>query len=254
MNDTMMHTYWNTSYVSLSVVIAIVTSYLGLELARRFTRSGSTFAPIVLGAVLGYGIWAMHFIGMLAMQLPTNIAYNLPLTLISGVSALTFLVAASVLLSKGEPTIPRILTSGIVAGTGIVLMHYTGMAALQLDATPQYHPLLVAISVLIAVGAASVAFFLFSRVMVADLTRHVRTAVQLGASLVMGLAIAGMHYTGMAAVQYLSQPMDANAVSGVDIHNLFYLVLGLTLLVFVVTSTFIFVEATSTTADPTAGD
>lgn len=69
------------------------------------------------------------------------LAYGLPLTLVSGASAIAFLIAASVLLFKGEPTLPRILTSGVIAGTGIVLMHYVGMAALQLNATPTYNAL-----------------------------------------------------------------------------------------------------------------
>ena len=248
----MMHPTWNTPYILLSVLIAVLTSSLALELARRYTRIGGIFASTVLGAVLGYGIWAMHFVGMLAMQLPTNIAYSLPLTLISGVSAIGFLIAASLLVFQGRPSLPRLLASGTIAGIGIVLMHYIGMAGLQLDATPQYNPLLVATSVLIAVGAATVAFFLFSRVIVAELTRPVRTAIQLGASLVMGSAIAGMHYTGMAAIQYLPQSVTTTIVSGVDPENLFYLVLGLTLMVFVITSTFLFVE--STTSAPNAGD
>lgn len=252
--NTMLHASWNPSYVLLSIIIAIGTSYLGLELARRFTRNGGTAAPIALGAVLGYGIWAMHFIGMLAMQLPTNIAYGLPLTLLSGVSAVAFLIAASALLFRGQPTVPRILTSGVIAGAGIVLMHYIGMAALQLNATPHNNPLLFALSVLIAVGAASVAFFLFSRVIVANLTHRVRSAIQVCASLVMGLAIAGMHYTGMAAIQYMPEPMSVSAVSGVDVQNLFYLVLGLTVLVFMFASTFIFVEATTSQSQTGIGD
>ncbi|WP_164473478.1 MHYT domain-containing protein [Deinococcus psychrotolerans] len=235
------------------MIIAVITSGLALELARRYARVGGTVAPVVLGAVLGYGIWAMHFVGMLAMQLPVNVGYGLPLTLISGVSAIGFLVAASVLLFKGTPTIPRILTSGAIAGSGIVLMHYIGMAALQLNATPQYNPLLVGLSVLIAVGAAIVAFYLFSRVIVADLTRTARISVQLGASLVMGVAIAGMHYTGMAAISYLPQPLNTTPVSGVDFETLFYLVLSLTMVVFVAIAAFLFVEAgTTKTSTPTS--
>ncbi|WP_181391984.1 MHYT domain-containing protein [Deinococcus irradiatisoli] len=247
MHDTMLHTDWNAPYILLSVIIAVLTSGLALELARRYTRIGTTVAPVVLGAILGYGIWAMHFVGMLAMQLPTNVVYGLPLTLISGVSAIGFLIAASVLLFKGTPTIQRILTSGTVAGSGIVLMHYVGMAALQLNATPQYKPLLVGVSVLIAVGAASVAFYLFSRVIVANLNRTARIKIQLGASLVMGAAIAGMHYTGMAAISYLPQPLNTTLMGGIDVQSLFYLVLGLTMLVFVSTATFLFIEFSTKT-------
>ena len=253
MHATLMHTYWHTPYILLSVVIAMVTSYLGLELARRYTRVGGFTAPIVLGAVLGYGIWAMHFIGMLAMQLPTNVEYQLPLTALSGAVAVGFLIAASVLLFQGQPTLPRILTSGTIAGIGIAVMHYTGMAALQLNATPVYDPVLVGLSVLIAVGAASAAFFLFSRVMTQDLARSTRAAVQTGAAGVMGVAIAGMHYVGMAAIGYLPEQMNAIVMSGVDVENLFYMVLGLTLVVFVTTATFVFVEASDRSA-PIARD
>ena len=253
MPDAMMTHHWNLPFVALSVVIAILTSFLALELARRFRPDEGLTAPLALGGLLGYGIWAMHFIGMMAFELPTNVTYGLPLTLVSGVCAMLFLIGASVYLVRGAPTLPRILVSGVIAGTGICLMHYLGMAALQINAVTSYNPVPFALSVLIAVGAASVAFFLFSRVMTARLSFVVRLAVQLGASLVMGLAIAGMHYTGMAAVQFENSPNLNLLVSGTDSQNMVYLVVGATLLVFVGTYISILADQMSTHT-PNAAD
>ena len=233
MTDAMMTHHWNLPFVALSVVIAVLTSFLALELARRFRPDEGLTAPMALGGLLGYGIWAMHFVGMMAFELPTNVTYGLPLTLLSGLCALVFLIGASVYLVRGTPTLPRIAVSGVIAGIGICLMHYLGMAALQVNAVTSYNPVPFALSVLIAVGAATVAFFLFSRVMTARLSLGVRLAVQLGASLVMGLAIAGMHYIGMYAVQFQNSPNLNLPVSGTDSQTMVYVVVGATLLVFV---------------------
>ena len=255
MNDGMMTYHWNTAYIVLSVVIAISTSFFALELARRFRLDDAVWASLSLGGVLGYGIWAMHFIGMIAMELPTNVAYRLPLTLLSGVLAVGFLIAASVFMFRGAPTLLRILGSGVIAGTGICLMHYLGMAALEINAVSSYRPVPFALSVLIAVGAASVAFFLFSRVMTAAFSFGVRLSIQIGAALTMGAAIAGMHYTGMAAVQFKpSMTNIGNQVSGTDPQNLVYLIAGVTLVVFVATYIFILADQLSSRSSGAATD
>ncbi|WP_310583620.1 MHYT domain-containing protein [Deinococcus sp.] len=255
MNDGMMTYHWNTIYIVLSVVIAISTSFFALELARRLRLNDATWASLSLGGVLGYGIWAMHFIGMIAMQLPTNVAYRLPLTALSGVLAIGFLVAASVFMFRGTATPLRILGSGVIAGTGICLMHYLGMAALEINAVSSYRPVPFAISVLIAVGAATVAFFLFSRVMTTAFSFGMRLAVQIGAALTMGFAIAGMHYTGMAAVQFKPSVTNiGNQVSGTDPQNLVYLIVGVTLVVFVATYIFILADQLSSKSAGAATD
>lgn len=245
MQDMVMPHQWNGLYVVLSVCIAAVTSFFALELARRFRQS--VLGGVALGGLLGYGIWAMHFVGMQAFMLPTSVAYGLPLTLFSGVCALGFLIAASLYMSRGAPTLSRILTSGVIAGIGICLMHYLGMAAMQVDAYASYRPLPFALSVLIAVGAASVAFFLFSRVMMAEMSRAARLGLQTAAALVMGLAISGMHYTGMAAVRLVAAPMGTVMTDGgTDPQTIVYLVLGVTVVVFVATYTFILADQLST--------
>ncbi len=176
-------------------------------------------AGVALGALLGSGIWAMHFVGMQAFVLPTVL---------------------------------RILVSGSVAGLGICLMHYLGMAAMQVNALASYRPLPFALSVLIAVGAASVAFYLFSRVVASDVSRVTRIGLQVAASLVMGLAIAGMHYTGMAAIKLVPTPMSMTMMTGgSDPQAVVYLVVGVTRVVFVATYTFILADQLSTKAPNT---
>jgi NO-binding membrane sensor protein with MHYT domain len=254
MPDQMMTPHWNTLYIVLSVLIAAITSFFALELARRFRQNSDLNARLALGALLGYGIWAMHFVGMMAFELPTNVAYQLPLTLVSGVCAVLFLMGASQFMFSGKPNLPRILGSGMIAGTGICLMHYLGMAALQVNAVASYRTVPFVVSIAVAVGAASVAFFLFSRVMTSAFTLVQRLAVQLGAALVMGFAIAGMHYTGMAAVQYTRGNGLTGLVSGTDQETLVYLVIGATMVVFVATYIAILSDQLSSKTSGVASD
>ncbi|ULH17040.1 hypothetical protein MF271_17090 (plasmid) [Deinococcus sp. KNUC1210] len=242
--DTMMIDHsWNIPYILLSIGIAVITSFFALELARRFRRTDSRMAPLILGTVLGYGIWAMHFVGMLAFELHSSFSYELPRTLISGVAAIIFLIAACFFWDGGSATPARIGGSGVIAGTGIVLMHYLGMSALQLNATTSYVPGAFIVSVLIAVGAATAAFYLFTRAMATQLATLPRIGLQIGAALVMGAAIAGMHYTGMAAIHFSPKnTASINVTSGSDSQGLVFLILGLTLVVFLLTFTFILAD------------
>ncbi len=207
MHEHLPHS-WNFTYVALSYVIASVAAFVSLQFASRArTADGSarTFYITTQGLLLGFGIWAMHFIGMLAFQLATPVGYDLTLTVVSGVAAVTFLTAALYLVYSGTLTHVRLAGGGLLAGFGICVMHYVGMAAMRLDATTTYAPLPFALSVLIAVSAASVALFLFERVG-SDWARRQAGSLILSlktiAALVMGVAIIGMHYTGMAAVRY----------------------------------------------------
>ncbi|MFC4453402.1 MHYT domain-containing protein [Deinococcus sonorensis] len=248
MTDAMLMSHsWNPFYIVLSFVIASVTSYLSLELARDGDAQDRTRRQVGQGLLLGYGIWAMHFVGMLAFQVPVGLSFNVPLTVVSGLVSVAFLVAAVMFLNRGPQTLVRIIASGTIAGTGIVLMHYSGMAAMQVDAVSRYVALPFLLSVLIAVSAASVAFYLFSRVMTTRLDGPARLAIQGGAALVMGVAIVGMHYTGMAAVQYSYRmsPMVGSPLSegGADQSTLGMMVGGASVLVFVCTFALILADS-----------
>lgn len=228
---------WNFGYVGLSYLIATLTSLVSLELAGRAGRQSAIgsrqFWLVAQAFLLGFGIWAMHFVGMLAMQSNLPSAFALVPTLLSGVAAVVMVYPALRILHAGPLNLGRLTLAGALAGLGIVVMHYSGMAAFRLAGTVvtlNWGPLIA--SVVIAVGASMVALFLFKLLAsdwVATQSRAVLTGAKLLAALVMGVAITGMHYTGMAALHYEVNPkatmQDLLTVSGAD-HVLLALVVG----------------------------
>ena len=221
----MMATH-NLSLVILSVVIAIIASYTALDLSGRVTvAQGRVRTALWLagGAIaMGIGIWSMHFIAMLAYNLPIPIAYNLPIVLVSIAVAVVASGAALFVVSRQKMGGLQLLTGGVFMGLAIAAMHYTGMAAMQLEATPLYDPNLVALSILIAISASLLALRLAFDLRTQ--TTRLGCVRKLGSALVMGNAIAGTHYTAMAAVSFqptnqVVQPSHAmdNSLLGVGI-------------------------------------
>jgi len=203
--------------VTLSVVIASLAAYAVLGLAERTSAADRPLAKrswLAAGAVtMGIGVWAMHFIGMLAFRLPVKVNYDVWITLVSVAPAV---LASGIMLhviSQARISAGKLIVGGALMGAGIGVMHYTGMAAMRMDAVMRYDPLLFVASVVVAVVLATTALytkFLASR---GQRSVHRRGWTKLGASLVMGCAVAGMHYTGMAASYVFpgdgSQPIDA---------------------------------------------
>jgi PAS domain S-box-containing protein len=184
--------------VALSVVIAIIASFTALDLAGRVRASAGRVRAAWLAAAavaMGGGIWAMHFIAMLAFVLPVDVAYAPGLTALS--LALPIAVTGfGFVLVGGAGTIrpARLALAGLVMGGGIAAMHYTGMAAIRMPADLSHDALLVAVSVLIAIGAATVALWLAFR--------GTTLPVQAAGAVCMGLAIAAMHFTAMQAAAF----------------------------------------------------
>ncbi len=195
---------YNLSLVALSYLVACVASYTALELARRVShaRGHAARAWLAAGAFsMGIGIWTMHFIGMLAFSLPMAFDYDVGITLVSllvGIGASAFAIFVA---SRKKNSVVRILLSGLVLGAGIAAMHYTGMAAMKMDATIVYDLKVVALSVLIAVAAACAALWIMFA-LIENQSRYL-FLMKTGAGMIMGIAICGMHYTGMAAADYL---------------------------------------------------
>lgn len=192
--------------VSFSILIAIIASYTALNLAGRVTVAQGrtrTFFWLAGGAIaMGVGIWSMHFIAMLAYNLPIPIAYNLPIVLVSMVVAVAASGVALFVVSRQQMARLQLLIGGTFMGLSIAAMHYTGMAAMQLEAESHYNPKLVAVSIAIAIAASLIAMWL---------AFHLRSNTsisgsfwKLGSAIIMGIAIAAMHYTGMAAVSFTS--------------------------------------------------
>ncbi len=197
-----MHETYNPWLVSLSVFVAIAVSYTALMLAGRVAAAERSGGRIWLfgGAVsMGIGIWAMHFIGMLAYSLPIHLRYNILITLASLLIGILTSGFALSIASRRAVTAWRLAISSLVMGAGIAAMHYTGMAAIQIRPAITYNPALVIASVLIAVAASFVALWLFFRLR--TLESRLLRLVRASSAVIMGCAIAGMHYTGMIAAR-----------------------------------------------------
>ncbi|CAJ0712545.1 diguanylate cyclase (GGDEF)-like protein [Ralstonia sp. GP73] len=198
----MLASSYNPLLVLLSLFVAILASYTALDMAGRVvTAQGRAALWWLIGgaSAMGLGIWSMHFVGMLALNLPIPVGYDVGITLASlaiGIGASTF---ALWLVSRRELPWPRLVGGALLMGAGVAGMHYTGMAALRMNPGIQYNPGRFGVSVVIAVLASGVALWIAFRLR--RQSRRVR-ALRAGSAVVMGVAIVGMHYTGMSAAAF----------------------------------------------------
>ncbi|WP_137822394.1 bifunctional diguanylate cyclase/phosphodiesterase [Pseudomonas sp. D(2018)] len=220
---------YDYSLVLISLLVAILASYTALDLAGRVARSQGRGAVLWIagGAIaMGIGIWSMHFIGMLAFSLPIPLGYDLPLTLLSLLIAVLVSGFALWLVSQPEQPVWQLLCGAVTMGAGISSMHYLGMHAMRMVPGIDYDPGLFYLSLAIAVAASGAALWIAFRL------RHDAPYVRLaraGAAVVMGVAIVGMHYTGMAAANFPLGSICGAAVAGLDSRWLASLVIVVTL-------------------------
>jgi PAS domain S-box-containing protein len=196
--------------VALSVLIAIMASYAALDLGGRVTATRGKLRVVwLLGGAfaMGQGIWSMHYIGMLAYNLPIPVDYDWPTVLLSLLAAVLASVVALFVVSRKTMRLTAVVIGALLMGSGIAAMHYVGMAAMRLSAMCRYSASLVTVSVVLAVVISSVALWLTFRFRTAG--RAARWQ-KLGSALIMGAAIPVMHYTGMAAVTFWpnNRPLD----------------------------------------------
>lgn len=226
-----MHGDHNESFVFLALLISIATSYTAMDLAGRFgaaaMRSARTAWLAGAAFSLGGGIWSMHFVAMLAYSIPGMQPSYEP-----GLTALSFLLAVGAtgtgfaMMGKLRRRMHGLLLSGPLMGVGIAAMHYTGMAALQIPMSVSYHSGWVAVSLLVAVSAATAALWLAFM--------NTGAVEKFFAALLMGAAISGMHFSGMRAVAYMPLPGGgALNTSSVD-HEV--LAIGISMITFVILS------------------
>ncbi|MGW4029621.1 MHYT domain-containing protein [Streptomyces sp. NPDC004838] len=225
----------------LSYVMAVIGAALGLRCTvRALAATGSSRRNWLLTAAsaIGTGIWTMHFVAMLGFAVRgTDIRYNVPLTILSLVVAMLVVGIGVFCVGYGSNRPGALLVGGLTTGLGVASMHYLGMAALRLHGTVDYDPLLVALSVVIAVVAATVALWA-----AINIKSPVAVAV---ASLVMGAAVSSMHYTGMLAVSVRIARTADTALSGATaMQFIFPLAVGL--------GSYLFVTAAFVALSPTA--
>lgn len=190
------HQHYNLLLVLLSYVISVLGSFTALQLAVAIPIAKGprqrTVAVLAAGAAMGVGaIWAMHFIAMLACDMGMPVSYDPMLTVLSAILAFGACSLGLFIASSGAFSWAKLSAAGICMGLGVTGMHYLGMAAVMMAAYTSYDMSLVASSMIIAIVASIVALWL---------AFNLRGPLQMvGSALVMGLAVCGMHYTGMAA-------------------------------------------------------
>jgi NO-binding membrane sensor protein with MHYT domain len=181
--------------VALSILIATAASYTALDLAGRIQAAQGWAKQVWLAAAafaMGGSIWSMHFVAMLAFSMPNvPMDYNLTLTAISFALPILVTGVGFHVVNRSGHGLMALALSGLLMGLGIAGMHYTGMAAMRMPADLSYDSLWVTISVLIAIGASTVALWLAFR--------HTGLLQRLVAAVAMGGAISGMHYAAMQA-------------------------------------------------------
>jgi NO-binding membrane sensor protein with MHYT domain len=186
--------------VLVSFVISVLGAYTALfamssiatGMSAQTTWRYAAFAGLALG---GVGIWSMHFLGMLALELPVGVGYRAFEAIVSLIVAVTVSILALGFLASRPFSIGRLLLAGPIAGIAVALMHYIGMSGMRFGGSFQWNLTVVATSVAIAVVAATAALWLAFHTRT---TRH-RTV----AALVMGAAVCSMHYTGMAGAAFV---------------------------------------------------
>ena len=230
----MVSASYSPALVLISLCVAILASYTALDLSGRIaTARGRTQYLWIAGGALamGFGVWSMHFIGMLALQLPLALGYDLGLTLWSLLVAI--LSSGFALWLVSQPRLPalQLLFGALIMGAGISAMHYSGMAALRMQPGIDYDPALFGLSLVIAVGASAAALSIAFRLR--RQTPYVRL-MRGGAAVIMGLAIVGMHYTGMAAANFPIGSFCGAAIDGLSGNGLDNLVLVSSLAVLVI--------------------
>jgi NO-binding membrane sensor protein with MHYT domain len=216
-------------------------AFLGLRCtarARPFQGASRARWLLLAGVSIGTtGIWVMHFIAMLGFTIPgETIHYNVPITILSMFIAVAIVCVGLLIVGFGREGLGSLLAGGLITGLGVASMHYTGMAAMRMSGKITYNPGLLIVSVVIAIVAATAALWAALRLQGVGTT--------LIAALIMGVAVSGMHYTGMAAMRMFPAHGPAGMVMGTSggataASFLLPLVLGISIVSFLLTASIV---------------
>lgn len=208
MQDQIIPSTLDPLLAGLSYIVSVLGSFtalqLGIGIPGAINNRERIMAIVAAGAVMGGGaIWCMHFIAMLAWKMDMPVAYDLPMTLGSAVVAMLSCMAGLGIVGNGIFSIAKLVLGGVLMGLGVCGMHYVGMSAMQMPAMIDYDANTVILSAVIAIVASIAALWL---------AFNMRGMwPQIGSALVMGIAVCGMHYTGMSAATFRS--MDSMAMA-----------------------------------------
>ncbi|WP_102348473.1 bifunctional diguanylate cyclase/phosphodiesterase [Bacillus sp. Marseille-P3661] len=225
---------YSTPIVFLSIVIAFFASYTALSMNERIQQNSFFHKYYWLGLAsiaMGLGIWSMHFIGMAAFMIPVHMKYDVTITIISVIPSVIASFLAFYFASRTKRSVLSFMLSGIIMGLGISIMHYVGMAAMVMEANYVYKPGLFGLSIGLAMVVSLIAIYIFStkqRLMKNYIIKSLT-------ALLLGLAVASMHYTGMKAIAFYI-PISSNNLI-IDHHmnemNTPLLILGVSIGIFI---------------------
>jgi NO-binding membrane sensor protein with MHYT domain len=221
----------------LAYLMSCLGCFLGLQCTQRARamQGASRTRWLLLAAVsIGVtGIWVMHFVAMLGFTINDQvIQYNVPITILSMLIAVAVVAVGLLIVGFGGDGVRPLLLGGTIIGIGVAGMHYMGMFAMRMPDNMHWNVGMVLLSVIIAIVAGTAALW-------AALRLHGGLAHTLVATAIMGVAVCGMHYTGMAALHVLSSPgggMSAMGGGAGATSFLLPLILGISILTFLVTA------------------
>lgn len=230
-----MHTSHDISLVIVSVLVAIFGSgstLFILGVANPQAKTNKTVQLLAATMAFSTGAWAMHFIGMLAFQIPTPVAFDIHLSLASYFFVIVGTLPAMLIVQREQGGLQRRLLAATCLMLAICSMHYTGMASLRMQPAIAYQPIAFAVSAIIAFGMSYAALWLIESL---QHRHHVRKLRFIASAILLGLAISSMHYASMAGVQleHGSISLAAQSVGAINPDELAYLVAALTLFIFV---------------------
>jgi len=213
MQDQIIPSTLDPLLAGLSYLVSVLGSFTALQFGIGIPSATNTreriVAIVAAGAVMGGGaIWYMHFIAMLAWKMDMPMTYDLPITLGSAVVAMLSCMAGLAIVGRGIFSTAKLVLGGALMGLGVSGMHYAGMSAMQMPATIDYAANRVILSIVIAIMASIAALWLAFNM------RGIWP--QMFSALIMGVAVCGMHYTGMSAARFRSMDSAtmAEGVSG----------------------------------------
>ena len=216
-NALLYQGHYDVALVACSVLLAIFASFASLQVSLYVEASTNHVTRRVWiaagGLCLGIGIWAMHFVGMLAFSLPCSSSYDATITALSTVPGILASILGIGIISR--PTLSRsgLAAGGLLIGTGVGAMHYSGMAAMRLNGLIRYDANLFLLSILVAIMLATLALWIRFRLRAWQSRWSAWGTI--ASAVVMGLAVSGMHYTAMAATYFIRDGDATIVASGI---------------------------------------
>ncbi len=194
---------YNLPLVVASFFVAVFAAYAALHFGARLVDAAGKERQrwLLSGALLmGTGVWTMHFVGMRAMPMEADMSFDVTMTALSWLAAVAASGLALNIIGRDRLGAGLFIGASLAMASGIVVMHYLGMYAMRMSEPPMFNSVFFALSVAIAVTASGAALAICRTLQGVEGARAL--AIQLGAALVMAVAICGMHYTGMMAMMF----------------------------------------------------